>query len=112
MGTLKLCVPPLLDSEWALGPADRPIRIALQGLTGPIEVEGAKWQLEMPALPTLSDEDVAGVLTYIRREWGHGASAVQPGEVAKMRASFASRSNAWTADELRKPMAPEQPIKR
>ena len=104
--------PPLLDSDWALGPADRPIRIALQGLTGLIEVEGAKWQLEMPALPTLSDEDIAGVLTYIRREWGHGASAIQPGEVAKMRAAFASRSSAWTADELRKPIAPEQPKTR
>ncbi len=99
--------PPLLDSEWALGPADRPIRIALQGLTGPIEVEGVKWQLEMPGLPTLSDEDVAGVLTYIRREWDHGASPVQPAEVAKVRAAFASRTNAWTADELRKPVKGE-----
>ncbi len=94
--------PPLLDSEWALGPADRPIRIALQGLTGPIEVEGTRWQLEMPGLPTLSDEDVAGVLTYIRREWDHAASPVHPAEVAKVRAANASRTNSWTADELRK----------
>ena len=100
--------PPLLDSEWVLGPADRPIRIALQGLTGPIEVEGTKWQLEMPGLPTLSDEDVAGVLTYIRREWGHTGSPVQPAEVAKVRAAFASRTSAWTAEELRKPVKVEQ----
>ncbi len=100
--------PPLLDSEWALGPADRPIRIALQGLTGPIEVEGTKWQLEMPALPTLSDEDLAGVLTYIRREWDHSASPVRPADVAKVRAAFAGRSNAWTADELKKAKPIEQ----
>lgn len=100
--------PPLLDSEWALGPADRPIRIILQGLTGPIEVEGTKWQLEMPALPTLSDEDVAGVLTYIRREWDHGASPVSPAEVAKVRAQYAGRTSSWTADELRKAKKQEQ----
>ena len=104
--------PPLLDSEWALGPADRPIRIALQGLTGPIEVEGTKWQLEMPGLPTLSDEDVAGVLTYIRREWDHGASPVQPAEVAKVRAAYASRTSAWTADELKKKAPAEDPKAR
>ena len=86
----------------------RSIRIALQGLTGPIEVEGVKWQLEMPGLPTLSDEDVAGVLTYIRREWGHTGSPVQPAEVAKVRAAFVSRTSAWTADELRKPVKVEQ----
>ncbi len=100
--------PPLLDSEWVLGPVDRPIRIALHGLTGPIEVEGVKWQLEMPALPTLSDEDLAGVLTYIRREWDHRGSPVQPAEVAKVRATFANRSNAWTAAELLKKKLPEQ----
>ena len=100
--------PPLLDSEWVLGPVDRPIRIALHGLTGPIEVEGVKWQLEMPGLPTLGDEDLAGVLTYIRREWDHGGAPVQPAEVAKVRAKFADRSSAWTAAELLKKKLPEQ----
>ena len=94
--------PPLLDSEWALGPADRPIRIVLHGLTGPIQVEGIQWQLEMPALPTLADEDLASILTYIRREWGHAAAPVRPAEVAKVRAAFASRATSWTAAELLK----------
>ena len=100
--------PPLLDSEWVLGPADRPIRIALHGLTGPIQVEGIQWQLEMPGLPTLSDDDIAGVLTYIRREWGHAASPVQPAAVATVRAAFSTRANAWTAAELQKAKVPEQ----
>jgi mono/diheme cytochrome c family protein len=95
--------PPLLDSEWVLGPADRSIRIVLHGLTGPIDVAGTRWQLEMPGLPILSDEDFAGVLTYIRREWEHTASPVEPAEVAKVRAAFSTRAKAWTADELRKP---------
>lgn len=95
--------PPLLNSEWALGPADRAIRIVLGGLTGPIEVAGTKWQLEMPGLPILSDEDVAGTLTYIRREWEHTDSAVSPQEVATVRAATKGRTKPWTAEELLRP---------
>jgi mono/diheme cytochrome c family protein/glucose/arabinose dehydrogenase len=95
--------PPLLNSEWALGPTDRPIRIVLGGLTGPVEVGGTKWQLEMPGLPILSDEDIAGVLTYIRREWEHSESAVSPQEVASIRTATKSRAKPWTAEELQRP---------
>jgi mono/diheme cytochrome c family protein/glucose/arabinose dehydrogenase len=99
--------PPLLNSDWALGPVERPIRIVLQGLTGPIEIHGTKWQLEMPGLPTLTDEDIAGVLTYIRREWEHGASPVSPAEVAKARTATKERSKAWTAEELAQVIEPK-----
>jgi glucose/arabinose dehydrogenase/mono/diheme cytochrome c family protein len=96
--------PPLLNSDWALGPVDRPIRIVLGGLTGPIEVLGTKWQLEMPGLPILSDDDIAGVLTYIRREWEHNATAVTPDQVAAARVATQGRSKPWTAEELQKPL--------
>jgi mono/diheme cytochrome c family protein len=96
--------PPLLNSEWALGPVDRPIRIVLGGLTGPVEVAGTKWQLEMPGLPILSDDDIAAVLTYIRREWEHTQSAVTPQEVAAIRAATKTRAKPWTAEELQKPI--------
>lgn len=96
--------PPLVESEWVLGPADRGIRIILGGLTGPIEVSGTKWQLDMPGLPMLSDEDVAGVLTYLRREWEHTGKPVSPAEVAKVRAATQGRTAAWTAAELLRPI--------
>ena len=75
----------------------------LGGLTGPVEVNGTKWQLEMPGLPILSDEDVAGVLTYIRREWEHSESAVEPQQVAAIRTATKNRAKPWTAEELQKP---------
>jgi glucose/arabinose dehydrogenase/mono/diheme cytochrome c family protein len=96
--------PPLLDSNWVLGAPDRIIRIVTQGLTGPIDVSGTKWQLEMPGLPIFSDEDVAGILTYIRREWEHNASPVTPGFVTNVRAAIKSRTKPWTAEELNKPV--------
>jgi mono/diheme cytochrome c family protein/glucose/arabinose dehydrogenase len=93
--------PPLLDSDWVLGPAERPIKIVLHGVGGPINVGGRTWTLEMPPLPTLSDTDIAGVLTYLRREWEHNASPVDPAEVAKIRADHSTRTKSWTADELK-----------
>jgi mono/diheme cytochrome c family protein/glucose/arabinose dehydrogenase len=94
--------PPLANSEWVLGPPDRIIRIITQGLTGPVEVAGIKWQLEMPGLPIFSDEEVAGIVTYIRREWEHTASPVSPGYVGSIRAAIKDRTKPWTAEELRK----------
>ncbi len=100
--------PPLVDADWLLGPADRPIKIILHGLSGPIVVTGRTWRLEMPPLPQFSDDDIAGVLTYLRREWEHNASPVSPGDVAKVRAANQGRTKAWTADELKAP-APKKP---
>jgi mono/diheme cytochrome c family protein len=96
--------PPLINNEWTLGQPDRLIRIVTQGLTGPIEVAGTKWQLEMPGLPIFSDEEVAGILTYIRREWEHTASPVDPGFVTSVRAAIKDRTKPWTAEELQKPV--------
>jgi mono/diheme cytochrome c family protein len=93
--------PPLVDSDWVLGPADRPAKIILSGLSGPITVGGRIWRLEMPPLPQFSNEDIAGVLTYIRREWEHNASPVSPEDVAKIREANKGRTHAWTADELK-----------
>jgi len=96
--------PPLVDSDWVLGQPDRIIRIVTQGLSGPIDVVGSKWSLEMPALPIFDDEQVAGILTYIRREWEHTASPVAPAFVTSVRAAIKDHTKPWTADDLKKPV--------
>jgi mono/diheme cytochrome c family protein len=93
--------PPLVDSEWVLGAPDVPARIILHGLAGPVEVAGRKWNLAMPPLPHLTDEQVAAVLTYIRREWDHTASAVETETIKRLRAEAKDRSAMWTAEELK-----------
>lgn len=100
---LEGLAPPLVDSEWVLGSPDRPARIILNGLTGPVSVGGVTWRLEMPPLRQLADEDIAGVLTYIRREWDHNASPVSSNDITKIRAAVAARTTPWTSDELKKP---------
>ncbi|MEZ0256479.1 MAG: c-type cytochrome [Chthoniobacter sp.] len=96
--------PPLVDSEWVLGDPDKIIRIVTQGLSGPIDVKGNKWQLEMPGLPIFDDEQVAGILTYIRREWEHTGTPVAPSFVTSVRAAIKDHTKPWTVEELRKPV--------
>ncbi|MCX6848206.1 MAG: cytochrome c [Verrucomicrobia bacterium] len=93
--------PPLMDSEWVLGSEQRMVRIILHGLTGPVSVRGKTYRLDMPAFGSFSDEQISAVLTYIRREWEHGAAPVEPGTVKVIRATTADRHEAWVQDQLR-----------
>lgn len=78
-------------------------RAVLHGVTGPIAVAGTKWDLEMPGFGAFADEDIAALMTYLRREWQHGASPVTAADVAKVRALTKDRAKAWTEAELKLP---------
>lgn len=93
--------PPLVDSEWVLGRPEVLARIVMHGLAGPLKVSGRSYNLAMPPLPQLTDEDVAGVLTYIRREWEHTASAVETKAVTAIREQEKGRLMMWTEQELK-----------
>ena len=54
-----------------------------------------------PIGAALSDDQIAAALTYIRREWGHTASAVAPALVKEVRSQTAGRARPWTNDELK-----------
>ncbi len=90
--------PPLAQSEWVTGDPKRLIQILLHGLQGPIEVAGKTYnpQAVMPGLaanPTISDKDLAHVITYIRNAWGNKASVVPQTMVEEQRKLTASRGN-------------------
>ena len=95
--------PPLAGSDWVVvGGPNRMIRIVLHGLQGPMIVDGLPYNNIMAPLGTLSDEDIAAVLTYVRgnKEWGNNAAPITPEQVAAVRAQTSDRSQPWTADEL------------
>lgn len=94
--------PPLVDSEWVLGSVNRLGRIVLQGARGPFHVKGQIYELDMPTLGVMEDDQIAAALTYIRREWGHAASPVSPATIKKMREETAQREEGWTEAELLK----------
>jgi mono/diheme cytochrome c family protein len=87
--------PPLVGSTLALASADIPARILLNGKEGPVG-------LMPPVGSTLNDEQIAAVLTYVRREWGQTGSPVDPATVKAVRAQTSDRSRPWTHDELLK----------
>jgi mono/diheme cytochrome c family protein len=86
--------PPLVGSGFVVAQDEgNAARIVLGGMEGPIG-------LMPPLASTLGDEQIAAVLTYIRREWGHTAPAVAPEDVQEIRGLTKTRTRPWTAAEL------------
>lgn len=74
--------PPLAGNSVVTGPAADVISIVKNGKSGPITVKGTKYNGQMPAWKgTLSDGDIAAVVTYIRNSWGNKAGAVTAAQV-------------------------------
>lgn len=77
--------PPLAGSEWVLGDKKKLIGVLLNGLEGPIEVKGQSYNNYMPQHSFLKDEDIAEVLTHIRKNFGNTADAVTAADVHALR---------------------------
>lgn len=77
--------PPLNKTDWVVGDKSRLISLIINGLEGQIEVNGETYNGIMPQHSFLSDEEIAGVLTYIRTNFGNNASAVTTEEVKAIR---------------------------
>jgi len=95
--------PALVDSPFVQGSEQRLIRILLQGIEGPIRWEGrAPRNLNMPAILNLSSDEIAEILTYVRREWGHRAAPVTVEAVRVIKKETEDREEPWTQAELMK----------
>ena len=53
-----------------------------------------------PIGASLNDDQIAGVLTYIRREWDQTGAPIDAATVKEIRALTAGRTRPWTAEEL------------
>jgi len=95
--------PPLDGSPWVKGPGDRLVKIVVQGLRGAVEIGGKTYNQEMPAVgQSLTDDQVASLLSFVRRQFG-GASVPMPSSaVSRVRAASGNRSGYWTVGELLK----------
>jgi len=87
--------PALAGSKIVTGRADMSLRVLLNGKDGSIG--------EMPPLgQSLSDEQLAGVLTFIRGSFGNTASAISAEAAKEFRLLYAFRKKPWTDQELEK----------
>ncbi len=94
--------PPLAGARWVTQNEDRLIKIALNGLHGPIEVLGKEYPGQVPMTPygaILNDEEIAAVLTYIRNAFGNTSSVITPEKVKEVRAAN-SKEGFYSPDEL------------
>ena len=102
--------PPLVASNWVTGHPQVVSRILINGLNGPILVKGSNYNGNMPAFGSsglaLSDKDIAGVITYIRQEWGNSASEVTEATIAEYSDLYAGRSVPWQAIDLKEGLGP------
>lgn len=95
--------PPLAGSAWVRDADAWLGRIILHGLTGPVEVEGQTWNGQMPGHqqdPRFDDATLAGLMTHLRRTWGHAGDPVDPKTVRQIRLETQNRKAPWTAEEL------------
>jgi nitrite reductase (NO-forming) len=79
-------IPPLAGSDYLLkNDKDRVLGVVLNGLTGPIKVNGNNFNSVMPPWNHLSNEELASVMTYVFNSWGNSQGAVSPSEIARVR---------------------------
>ena len=79
--------PPLAGNADITGDPSKVVQIVLDGLNNmPMTVSGANYKGVMPAWKgTLTNSDVANVVSYIRSSWGNEATPVAPADVAKVK---------------------------
>ena len=74
--------PSLVANPYVSGDAKRVIHTVKYGLTGKLVAKGVKYDGVMPAWTgTLSDAQIADVLSYIRTTWGNKGTTVTAAQV-------------------------------
>jgi mono/diheme cytochrome c family protein/glucose/arabinose dehydrogenase len=95
--------PSLANTPFVNGSEERLIKIILKGLMGPLEVNGKKYDGQVPMTPfegLLNDREVAAVATYIRNSFGNSASLISPEKVKTIRAANKAKKDFYQSDQL------------
>jgi mono/diheme cytochrome c family protein len=95
--------PPLSESPFVLGDEETLIKIVLKGLQGPIEVDGVKYDGQVPMTPferLMDDEEIAAVLSYVRNSFGNKAPPISPEKVKTVREKIKDKKGFYNMAEL------------
>jgi nitrite reductase (NO-forming)/hydroxylamine reductase len=91
--------PPLAGSDYLAADKQRAIRNVMNGLTGPVTVNGQTFNSVMPPMGQLSDAEIAAALTYAMNSWGNALGTVSVADVAAVRAGPKPEKTAASATE-------------
>ena len=97
--------PPVAASEWVLGDEKILTNILLHGVNGEMIVKGNKYNGAMPAWKSLSDDELAAVLTYIRSDWGNAAAPIMADTIKSQRELTKARTEPYSGGTSIKPDA-------
>ncbi|MEY4930360.1 MAG: hypothetical protein RI909_1084, partial [Bacteroidota bacterium] len=103
--------PPLHNSIYVHGNPDRLIKLTLHGLVGAFELNGKKYDGQVPMTPfggMLNDKEIADVLTYARNQFGNSASAISPQQVTTIREATKGMTGFYRMENLLK----EHPLEK
>ncbi len=77
--------PPLAGSDYIASDPMKAVHAVLNGLSGPITVNGTDYNAVMRNLAYLSDSDVAGVVTFVINSFGNKGGEINVAQVAAER---------------------------
>jgi nitrite reductase (NO-forming) len=79
--------PPLAGSDFLTAKSpEKVISVVINGITGPITVNGEDYNSVMPPMSNLNDDEIANILTYVYNSWGNKGDRIRPADVEKVRA--------------------------
>jgi mono/diheme cytochrome c family protein len=79
--------PPLIKTTYVLGDKAKLIKIVLNGFNEDVAINGKTYSNNMTPHSDLKDQQIADVLTYVRKSFGNKATTVTATEVKKARAA-------------------------
>lgn len=79
--------PPLANTSYVLGNKAALIKIVLNGFNEDVKINGQSYSNTMTPHSELTDQQIADVLTYVRKSFGNNASSVTVADVKKARKS-------------------------
>ncbi len=77
--------PPVAESDYIAEDPMKAVHAVINGLSGPITVNGTQYNAVMPNLSYLSDSDVADVVTFVVNSFGNKGGEVNAAQVAAAR---------------------------
>lgn len=80
---LGLLYPPLDQSDFMDNHMDEVICIIKHGRSGELIVNGMKYNQPMPGVPSLTDLEIAEIVTYIYNSWSHEKGLVDVNEIGQ-----------------------------
>ena len=86
--------PPLANNPHLADDKMHVVRTVLKGMSGPLEVNGNKYNAMMPPMQHLSDDEIAAIANHVLSSWGNDFGSVSVADVDAMRVELGLKDRA------------------